>query len=288
MKNKYKEYTPEELKMHKSVVYYMQLADYMMEESRMLELHDELCRLLVKIAEEYPDSIAENRGNVLAFPQVRAPERYDEGSEDEVDMEYEVFVGMFSFGVDYEASTGLKGDDVFFLTLSLWYEVCKLRDLLRLKGITFHRYERDVRAAVEQARGRRQQEEKVMESIEEARDLPVHFSLAVPQGVSLCEVLEVLKAERWVDAKTREEDWVYRLTGQLPPNGYPSQEPILFRSLNQCRYIVKRLIFKDCDVPKEAWKKVTQVFTVKKGDMANVQRANKTPAGSDRVDDLLG
>ena len=35
MKNDYKDYTPEELRMHKSVTYYMQLVDYVMEQNDM-------------------------------------------------------------------------------------------------------------------------------------------------------------------------------------------------------------------------------------------------------------
>lgn len=278
-------YTPEELEMRDHVVHYMYLTDKVMQQPvPMQERHDDLCRLVLTIAEDHPDSIAPNPGKVLAFPKMIT----DLSSETKGVFDFEAFVHLFSNNIDYFERLGMKGDDVFFLTLSLWYEVAKLREMLKIKGVKFGRFDKELKTTIEQARGRRQQEEKVLESIVEARDLPVHFSMAVPQGVSLLEVLKVMKEERWVDARTREEDWVYRLTGQLPPNGYPSQEPIMFRSLNQCRYIVKRLIFRDCDVPKEAWKKVTQTFTVKKGDMANVQRANKTPVGSNRVDDLLG
>ena len=131
-------------------------------------------------------------------------------------------------------------------------------------------------------------EEKLKKMPEVPRKLPPHFDLEPRPGVSLPAVLQGLKKEGWTDDGVREVDWIYRLTGRLTAEELPSQEPLLFSSLNQCRYIVKNLIFRDRDVPKEAWKKVTQVFTVKKGDMANVQRANKTPAGSDRVDDLLG
>ena len=284
MKNEYKDYTPEELAMQESVTYYMQLTDYIMEEPSLLNRHDKLCRLIITIAEDYPDSIAENRGKVLRFPKMIADPMFGEKME----LEFEVFVTMFSHNVDYEASTGMKGDDVFFLTLSLWYEICRLRDLLRIDGIKFQRFEKEVKSAIELARARKAQEEKLKEMPEVPRKLPPHFDLEPRPGVSLPAVLQGLKKEGWTDDGVREVDWIYRLTGRLTAEELPSLEPLLFSSLNQCRYIVKNLIFRDRDVPKEAWMKVAQVFRVKKGDMAHVQRANKTPAGSNRVDILLG
>ena len=289
MKNEYKDYTPEELAMQDHAEYYMQLYDYIMKEKPpLLELHDELCRLLVKIAGEYPESFAPNRDNVLAFPKVKVlnPEAPNYGKT--ATLKFEVFVTMYKGDVDYESSTGLKGDDVFFLSLALWYEVCRVRDKLKLKGITYHSYEKEVNIAKREALIRKQQEALLKERREEARDLPTHFTMPLPQGVSLPTLLAGLKSEGWVDERTREEDWLFRLTGQMTPNGYPSQEPILFHSLNQCRYIVKHLIFRDSDVPKDAWKKVSQVFAVTKGDITRVQRANKMPSGSNRVDLLLG
>lgn len=275
--------------MQDNAEYYIQLYGYIMgEKSPLQELHDELCRLLVKIAGEYPESIALNLDNVMKFPRVKVldPEAPNYGKT--VTLKFKVFMKMHDGGVDYEESTGLKGDEVFFLSLALWYEVCCLRDKLKLKGITYHNFEKEVNIAKSEALIRKQQEALLKERWEEARDLPAHFTMPVPQGVSLPTLLACLKSEGWLDERTREEDWLYRLTGQMPPNAYPSQEPILFHSLNQCRYIVKHLIFRNSDVPKDAWKKVSQVFAVTKGDITRVQRANKMPSGSNRVDILLG
>lgn len=274
--------------MQESVTYYMQLTDYAMGENDMLERHDELCRLQVKIAGEYPESIALNLDNVMKFPRVKVLDPGAPNYGKTVTLKFKVFVKMHEGGFDYEASTGLKGDEVFFLSLALWYEVCCLRDKLKLKGITYHNFEKEVNIAKREALIRKQQEALLKERWEEARDLPAHFTMPVPQGVSLPTLLAGLKSEGWLDERTREEDWLYRLTGQMPPNGYPSQEPILFHSLNQCRYIVKHLIFRNSDVPKDAWRKVSQVFAVTKGDITRVQRANKMPSGSNRVDLLLG
>ena len=148
MKNEYKESTPEELAMRESVTYYMQLTDYAMEENNLLGRHDELCRLQVKIAGEYPESIALNLDNVMKFPRVKVldPEAPNYGKM--AALGFEVFVSMRKCGFDYEASTGLKGDEVFFLSLALWYEVCCLRDKLKLKGITYHNFKKEVNTAL--------------------------------------------------------------------------------------------------------------------------------------------
>ena len=145
-----------------------------------------------------------------------------------------------------------------------------------------------MKSAIELARARKAQEEKLKEMPEVPRKLPPHFDLEPRPGVSLPAVLQGLKKEGWTDDGVREVDWIYRLTGRLTAEELPSQEPLLFSSLNQCRYIVKNLVFRHRNVPKEAWTKVAQVFRVKKGNMAHVQQANKTPSGSNEIDVLLG
>lgn len=95
MKNEYKETSPEMLAMRESVTYYMQLTDYIMQEPALLNRHDKLCRLIITIAEDYPDSIAENRGKVLRFPKVMAGPTFGGKQEPE----FEVFVTMFSNNV---------------------------------------------------------------------------------------------------------------------------------------------------------------------------------------------
>ena len=284
MKNEYPSPAPDPLAMQDSVTYYMQLTDYIMKEPSLLNRHDKLCRLIITIAEDYPDSIAENRGKVLRFPKVTHNTLFAEKKE----LEFETFVTIFSYRADYEACTGVKGDDIFFLTLSLWYEICRLRDLLRIDGIKFLHFDKELKATIEQARARKAQEEKLMEMREAPRELPPHFDLVPRPGMSLPLLLQGLQKEGWTDQAVREVDFIYRLTGRLTAEELPSQEPLLFSNLNQCRYIVKHLIFRDQKVPKEAWTKVCQVFRVKKGNMAHVQRANKTPAGSNSIDILLG
>lgn len=271
------------LRMREHVEHYMYLKDNVMQQPvSMLEHHDDLCRLVLTIADDYPDSIAPNPGKVLDFPKVVTD------SDKKSFFDFEAFVRLFSRNIPYHEQLPMKGDHVFFLTLSLWYEVAKLREMLKIKGVKFSRFDKELLLTQKLARERLRQEALLLEHRNASRDLPAHFSLSVPPNVSLPDILQALKDEGWLDPRTRDEDWIFRLTGQIQPNTYPSQEPILFRSLNQCRYIVKNLIFRNSDVPKEAWRKVPQVFAVSKGDISRVQRANKMPSGSNRIDFLLG
>lgn len=220
MKNEYKEFTPEEMAMQESVTYYMQLTDYIMAEPSILNRHDKLCRLIITIAEDYPDSIAENPGKVMRFPKVSADVLFDE----KLDLEFEVFVTMFSHNVDYEASTGVRGDDVYFLTLSLWYEICRLRDLLRIDGVKFHRYEKEVRAAVAEVRARKAQEALLMEQQrrESGIELLPHFRVQ-RSDEELLTILKGLKEVEWRNRNSRrvgvfagevtEEEWLAAMKG---------------------------------------------------------------------------
>ena len=220
MKNEYKETSPEELAMQESVTYYMQLTDYIMEEKSILNRHDKLCRLIITIAEDYPDSIAENRGKVLKFPKVEADFLFDE----KLDLEFEVFVTMFSHNVDYEASTGLKGDDVYFLTLSLWYEICKLRDLLRIDGIKFQRYEKELKGAILEARERKKQEALLQEQQRREHEIELlpHFRVQ-RSDEELLAILKGLQEVEWRNRNSRrvgvfagevtEEEWLAAMRG---------------------------------------------------------------------------
>ena len=220
MKNEYKETSPEMLAMRESVTYYMQLTDYIMQEPALLNRHDKLCRLIITIAEDYPDSIAENRGKVLRFPKVMAGPTFGGKQEPE----FEVFVTMFSNNVNYETSTGVIGDDVFFLTLSLWYEICRLRDLLRIDGIKFHRYEKDVNAAILEARTRKAQEALLQEQQRREHEIELlpHFRVQ-RSDEELLAILKGLQEVEWRNRNSRrvgvfadevtEEEWLAAMRG---------------------------------------------------------------------------
>lgn len=225
MENEYKDYTPEELRMRDHAEYYMQLYGYIMgEKSPLQELHDELCRLLVKIAGEYPESIALNLDNVMKFPRVKVldPEAPNYGKT--VTLKFKVFVKMYEGGVDYEASTGLKGDDVFFLSLALWYEVCCLRDKLKLKGMKFRRFEKEVNAAILEARERKEQEALLMEQQRRENEIALlpHFRVQRSDD-ELLAILRGLKEVEWRNRNSRrigvfadevtEEEWLAAMRG---------------------------------------------------------------------------
>lgn len=113
-----------------------------------------------------------------------------------------------------------------------------------------------------------------------------HFSMSVETD-KLIKVLNALKHEGWVSDDTKENNWVFRLTGRSIDDTAPSNEPIMFKSNNICRYIVKNFIFKDKKVSSTNWMKVKQIFKVQNGDINNIMNANKTPSGSDIIDKII-
>lgn len=221
MKNENKVYTAAELRMHEHVTHYMYLADIAMDEqATLLEKHDGLCRVVMSIAEDYPDSIAPNPGKVLAFPKVIT----DPVFELEEEFHFEVFVNMFFSNIDYEERLGMKGDVVFFLTLSLWYEVAKLREKLKIKGIGFNRFEKELRTTIDQARVRREQEEMLLKSQQREKllELLPHFNLQ-KSDEELLAILKGLKEVEWRNRNSRrvgvfagevtEEEWLATMRG---------------------------------------------------------------------------
>ncbi len=117
-------------------------------------------------------------------------------------------------------------------------------------------------------------------------DFPTHFSM-VDTDEYLKEVLACLKRIGWVEEGTKAEDWIFRLTGRLPEKDMPSQEPIRFLHLNQCRYILKELVFGGMDVSAENYAKAEHVFESLNGSMKNLRSANKKPTGRYEIDKLL-
>lgn len=284
MENYYNNIPTDEQEVRDHVSHFMYRTDMVMKQPVTIhDRHDDLCRLVITIADYYPDSIAPNPGRVLAFRKAVV----DPVTGLKAHFDFETFVQLFKQNVNFEERLPFKGDLVFFLTLSLWYEVANLREMMAIKGVTFNRFDKELRTAREQARERQRQEELLRMSLDGARNLPPHFSMSIPNKAELANALDGFKSMGWVDERTRKVDWFYRLTSYLPPNEYPSQEPIRFHFLNQCRYFVKNHIFKHSDVPKEAWRKAIDVFAVDIGDITRLQRANKIPSGSNYADELM-
>lgn len=241
--------------MQEYVEYYMQLTDYVMEEPEMHERHDELCRLLVQIADDYPDSVAPNRGKVLSFPKARVLNPRDPYYGEEKELEFEMFVAMFTFNEDFEESTGLKGDDVYFLTLSLWYEVCKLRDKLKLKGRKIYRFEKEVDAAIEEARKRKQQQEKLLEKQQRESLFQIlpHFNVK-KSDEELLAILKGFKEVEWrynrvkyvgfVDEDVTDDEWLSALKGPSDTREMVTRK-IPFKAKYVCKSFVAQYLDSD-------------------------------------------
>lgn len=268
------------------VLYYMDLADCAMAEETMLEQHDGLCRLQKLIADDYPDSVAPNPGKIMYFPTVRVQDTTKPYYGEDKDLELKVFNIMFFFDVDYKESTGIEGDDIYFLTLAIWYEVCRLRGMLKIKGIKISGFE--AAAAPESNKESATSDAASLQTDGvPGIELPFHFALKEKDGVSLSTLLVAIKKARWVGENLSEADWIYRMTGRLPDEGYPSPDPIELGSISQCRYIAKKIIFPGRYLYKKDWDMLAQVFTAKKGKMANVSGATKIPAGCAYVEQAL-
>ena len=149
---------PLEHQRYEATRYYILLAKYALGRSSPREQHDSLCRLLVMIAGDWPNEVASNPGAVRKFPKVKVLHPDDPSYGDLVEPTFNLFVGMFYDNDDFTACTGLKGTQVFFLTLSLWYEVCQRRNLMRLDGVKHKLFEREVEEAQQAARNRAEQE----------------------------------------------------------------------------------------------------------------------------------
>jgi hypothetical protein len=114
---------------------------------------------------------------------------------------------------------------------------------------------------------------------EESRSFPPHFSMTANDQY-LAKALDCLKKTKWLHENIKLRDWIYRMTGRWTGKGRPSEKPIVLYSLNQCRLIVKHLIFGGRVVTSANWNKTEQIFKVLEGDMKNVHKACKTPTGS--------
>ena len=109
-----------------------------------------------------------------------------------------------------------------------------------------------------------------------SEDFPPCFSMNA-SDYYLKTVLDYIKNEGWLKERVRQKDWIYRMTGRWTGRGMPSEKRIMLGSINQCRLIVKEIIFRGKRVSEANWKKVRQVFDALEGSMENVQNANKAP-----------
>lgn len=257
------------------VNYCIRLIKEALREGTYQEKHDRLCQLMVKIALHYPNSIAPNPGDITQMPIVFV----DKTSKPE-GLSFKLFRRLYDSNADFLKVVGVQGDIVFFLTLTLWYELYFLRGAEELNGRQLNY--NDIK--LEETIRRLQRLDPSQRCNAACRRLPLHFTLKVKNMSALCHLATVLKEAGWLDKNTAMEDWIYRLTGKMPAGWSPSEEPISISGLNQCHYIVKHVIFDNCRMTSKNWEMVQQVFTVKHGNIANVFRANTVPSGANIID----
>lgn len=114
-----------------------------------------------------------------------------------------------------------------------------------------------------------------------------HFSMSVSE-TALKDILFDLKKYGWVAKETKDDDWIFRLTGRVPQNGKSPTEPIVFTGLNKCYYIVKNFIFKNYKkISGDDWDKAKKIFSVPGCNIDGLPNASKKPSGSNFIDDAI-
>lgn len=114
-----------------------------------------------------------------------------------------------------------------------------------------------------------------------------HFSMSV-SDTALKDILFDLKKYGWVAKETKDDDWIFRLTGRVPQNGKSPTEPIVFTGLNKCYYIVKNFIFKNYKkISGDDWDKAKTIFSVPGCNIDGLPNASKKPSGSNFIDDAI-
>lgn len=279
---------------------YLDMAVFATKERSIKSQHNALCRLMLKIARDYPYQIMENPGHVLYCPKVKVTDERDLAYGEDVVLDLDVYMTMFYDDEDFNENIGYRAlyspahEHVRFLTLALWYEILKRRERLDLRGEEYDDFDEEIKEAIERGYEDEEDEEEYNGSIDTVvsiSEIP-HYCLGDSDEL-LKELLKKLIQEKWVENTTKSEDWIFRFTGRLPsqekyPNWTPSKQPITFFSLNQCRYIVKNLIYPPkYKLTKDEWDKVRQVFESRSGNMDKVNTASKTPSGCASVDELI-
>lgn len=201
-----------------SMVYYMNLAGYALGLESIMERYNALCRLLVMIAGENPQEFGEDRGDARRYPKVRVLE--DMEADEGLELDYAMFENIYWSEEGFEGCVTEKGSDVYLLTLALWYEVCMLRDKMKVSGMRYKSYGKEVATALrmgqrEQMKGSREQNFYML------THLP-HFEVKASDE-ELLEILRGMKAVEWeynrskcvgfFDGDVSEEEWLSALKG---------------------------------------------------------------------------
>lgn len=276
--NTRQELTTSENAIRRSVNHYIELAKCAFEKGTMLSQHNALCQLLIKIWHDYPDGIALKPANYHEFPQVHLVDYNEQSRSRDKDLNYNLFLDMYQNNIDFCDCMEVKGNLIFYLTLSIWYEICDRREKMDLERIKYDCTVDAVTSSIKETPTALMLLPSTGDVKAIGEPLP-HFSMEAVNEEALGVVLQWLSTHGWISGDVTLGDWLYRLTGKMPANGAPSPVPIKLRSLNQCRFLVKNLIFPGKNVSTENWQRVKQIFAVGRGNINNVQRAYKDPSG---------
>ncbi|MBO4751123.1 MAG: hypothetical protein J5526_00025 [Bacteroidales bacterium] len=229
-----------------SVVYYMNLADYALGQDGIVEQYNALCRLLAMIAQENPQDMSEDRGDARRYPRVRIVDgmTYEDGAE----LDFAMFESIYFSDENFEECTEEKGGDVYFLTLALWYEVCMLRDKMRVCGIRFRSFEKDIATALRKGHDERMKGSRE-KSFYTMTHLP-HFEVESDES-ELLAILKGMKEVEWeynkskcigfFDGEVSEEEWLSALKGVT--DGRPEvRRKIPWRAKYVCKSFVSQYL----------------------------------------------
>lgn len=201
-----------------SMVYYMNLASYAMGLPGIVEQYNALSRLLVMIAGENPQDFGEDRGDARRYPKVKVAEdmEVDEGLE----LDYAMFESIYWSDEGFEGCVAEKGSEVYYLTLALWYEVCMLRDKMKVSGMRYRSFQKEIESALRMGHRERMKNQRER-SLYTLMHLP-HFEVEASEE-ELLEILRGMKEVEWEYNRTRcvgffdgevsEEEWLSALKG---------------------------------------------------------------------------
>jgi len=272
------EQTPSEKSIRRSVNHYIDLAECAFKNDTLFSQHDALCQLLIKIMKYHPGGTAPKPISYQEFPQVHLVDPTDPSCSRDEDLNYKLFLYMYHNNINFCDCMEVEGDLIYYFTLSIWYEVCSLRERMDLYRIKYNCYEYELTSSIKETSTALMLLPSTKDDIATVEPLP-HFSMEAVDEEALGEVLQWLLKNGWICNNVTLDDWLYRLTGKMPPDGAPSPDPIKFSGKSQCAYVVKGLIFRGVRVSGDNWNKAKVIFSLKNGNILTIQKTYKQPSG---------
>jgi len=264
-------------KYHVELITDMNLVDLALKEASHLRIYEYLYSLLSIIAQIYPDKVVTNPGDVIFCPCLCIQDSTLPCYElNNALLNYRTFRKLYDYLLAKPTLRIIEYDLITLFVLALWAEINYQRRAMIMEKIPYVNHDEDVYAIIEAHKKEGQQAAEAGGGISQ---LPDHYTIEVQNMDALCALPEVIKAAHWQDGTISVEDWVYRLSGIMINGKAPSLEPITLNCTNQCRCIIKHLIYRGRRVSQDEWRWAAHVFAAKDGDMAHVADNRKTPSG---------